>query len=344
MIRLHVFLGLLLAMAGQVRADEAASVLVVTAPPQRGSLPDVVVAYGTATPALDSSMTISLQSQGRVTRFLVTPGEAISAGQALLEFEVSQSALGTYQQAVTALAAAKADRARLVQLRADQLVTKDQVTQADKVIADAQTTLDTLTRSGADKPNVTIRAPFDGVVSTTPIAQGDTIAPGAPMMTLMRADGLVVTVGIEPSQRLRARIGDKATLTPLMNGGAPADGKLIRIDGLLNPKTHFVDADVATKAHLLPGAAFRASITVGRFAGYLVPRDAVLTDSAGSYVFQVADMKARRVNVTIVGSNDAQSAIDGSIDAVQPIVVQGNYQLSDGMAVRFAPSTTTPTQ
>ncbi len=337
MIPPAVILALLIAAVSASAAEET-SVLVETMMPQRGSLPDEIVAFGTATPALDGSMTVSLQSQGRVTRFLVTAGEAISAGQPLLDFAVSQSAIGNYQQAVTALAAAKTDRARLAQLRAQQLATKDQVTQADKAIADAQTTLQTLTRSGADKPDLTIKAPFDGVVSAIPIAQGDTVAPGAPMMTLMRADGLVVTVGIEPSQRLRLKIGDPAQLTPLTSGGAPSGGSVVRIDGLLNPKTHLIDADVATKAHLLPGAAFRAAITAGQFMGWVVPRDAVLRDAKGAYLFQVAALKAHRVDVTLVGSTDTQSVLSGPIDAASPFVTQGNYQLSDGMAVRLAPT------
>src|ERR1700722_6829552 len=88
-------------------AAEEASVLVATMTPRQGSLPDIVTAYGTAGPALGSSMTVSLQSQGRVLRFDVTPGEAVKAGRPLLEFEVSQSALGAYRQAETALRTAE---------------------------------------------------------------------------------------------------------------------------------------------------------------------------------------------------------------------------------------------
>jgi biotin carboxyl carrier protein len=225
-------------------AAEEGSVLVTIMMPSKGSLPDVVTAYGTAGPAVDSSMTISLQSQGRVLHFAVTPGEAVKAGQPLLEFSVSESALGSYRQVEIALQTAKVERSRIAQLLKQQFATKDQLTQADQAIADAQTTLDTLKKSGSDQPDLTIKAPFDGVVSTIPVAQGDTIAPGAPMMTLMRAGGLVVRVGIEPAQWFRMKRGDPVMLQPMTSGGAPASGMLIRIDGLLNPKTHLIDADV----------------------------------------------------------------------------------------------------
>ncbi len=321
-------------------AAEGGSVLVTTMAPRQGSLPDIVTAYGTARPALDSSMTISLQSQGRVLRFDVTPGEAVKAGQQLLEFGVSESALGSYRQAETALQTAKIERARIAQLLKLQLATKDQLTLADKAIADAQTTLDTLKKSGSGQPSLTIKAPFDGVVSAIPVAQGDTIAPGAPMITLMRVDGLVVSVGIEPAQRFHMKPGNPVTLQPLTSGGAPAPGTLVRIDGLLNPKTHLIDADVAASARLLPGAAFMAQITVGQFDGFIVPRDVVLSDAEGAYLFQTDGGKAHRVAVTIIGSTGDQTAVTGAIDPAKPIVLQGNYQIEDGMKVRLGDTQT----
>jgi biotin carboxyl carrier protein len=188
-------LNALLGLAPGVAAEEG-SVLVTTMAPRRGSLHHHL---RDGRSALNGSMTISLQSQGRVLQFDVTPGEAVKAGQPLLEFGVSESALGSDRQAETALQTAEVERARIAQLLRQQLATKDQLTQADKAIADAETTLDTLKKSGSGQPNLSIKAPFDGVVSAIPVAQGDTIAPGAPMITLMRIDGLVVSVGIEPS-------------------------------------------------------------------------------------------------------------------------------------------------
>ena len=202
-------------------------------------------------------------------------------------------------------------------------------------LRDAETTLDTLKKSGSGQPNLSIKAPFDGVVSAIPVAQGDTIAPGAPMITLMRIDGLVVSVGIEPAQRHRLKRGDPVTLLPMTSGGAPASGTLVRIGALLNPRTHLIDADVAPSARLLPGAAFMAQITVGKFDGFIVPRDAVLSDAEGAYLFQTDGGKAHRIAVTIVGSADGQIAVTGAIDPAKPIVLQGNYQLEDGMEVRL---------
>ena len=124
---------------------------VQTVAPRAGVVPDLVTAYGSAAPALDGGMTLSLQQDGRVLAIAVTPGETVHAGERLLDFGASAAAVATYQQAVSALTAARQQRAHTAQLLGQQLATRDQLAQADKAVADAQSTLDALHREGADR-------------------------------------------------------------------------------------------------------------------------------------------------------------------------------------------------
>ena len=322
---------------GVLRADETPSVLVQTEMPRQGSLPDILSAYGTAMPALNGGMTLSVQQEGRVTAIAVTPGEKVHAGQHLLEFSASATASSAFQQAVSALSLAQAERGHVAQLLRQQLATRDQLAQADKAVADAQATLDALRREGGGEPVRNLDAPFDGIIETIPVAQGDRVQPGAPLVTLVRLDGLVVTAGIEPGEKDRVRPGQSVHLVPLA-GGEPIDGHVLRVDAILNPKTRMVDADLAVPVGaVMPGAAFRADITVGQFQGWVVPHDAVLTDDKGTYVFQIADGKATRIEVALVGSRDGQDVVTGALDPTRELVVQGNYQLDSGMPVREGP-------
>ena len=84
-------------------ADATGSVLVQTQMPARGSLPQRVLAYGVATPAINGGMTLSVQAEGRVIRIDVTAGEAVHAGQSLLEFHLAAAASSSYQKALSAL-------------------------------------------------------------------------------------------------------------------------------------------------------------------------------------------------------------------------------------------------
>src|ERR1700692_4863816 len=85
------------------KADATGSVLVQTQMPARGSLPHSVLAYGVATPAINGGMTLSVQAEGRVMRIDVTAGEAVHAGQSLLDFHLAAAVSSSYQQAVSAL-------------------------------------------------------------------------------------------------------------------------------------------------------------------------------------------------------------------------------------------------
>ena len=331
----------LLLIVAAASADDAPSVLVQTQAPQRGTLPETITAYGTAVPAINGGMTLSVQAEGRVMHLLVTPGEAVHAGQALLEFQLSAAASSTYEQAQSALKLARQEQARTARLLAQQLATRDQQAQADKAVGDAQAALTALEQENGGKPHQTIPAPFDGVVGAIPVAQGERVQPGAALVTVTRTGGLVVTVGIEPAQRRKLKLGQSATLVSLdSSDGAPEPalhGKLVRIDKALNPKTRLVDADLVPDGDAdepLQGQAFRAGIEVGQVPGWLLPRNAVLDDEQGAYLFQVADGKAVRVNVKRVGGNDNITVVDGSVDPARPLVTVGNYQLADGMAVR----------
>jgi len=186
---------------------------------------------------------------------------------------------------------------------------------------------------GAQTFGATHSARF-GVVATVPVNQGDRVAAGAALVTITRSNGLVVTCGIEPAEVKRLKIGQTVRIKPLAGEGEAVEGKLSRIDKSLNPKTRLVDADVVVDDELIQGQAFRAQIEVGELKGWIVPRDAVLDDDEGAYVFQVAGDKAKRIKIKRVGNDDESAAVEGPLDPKLEVVTVGNYQLEDGGVVR----------
>ena len=312
-----------------------ASVLVETRPATSGELPEQLVAYGSAAPALNGAMTLSIPADGRVMRILVTPGEAVRSGQALLEFQLSAAASSALAQAQSELRLAREEQTRTARLLEQQLATRDQKAQADKAAGDAQAALDALERETGGKTQQTLTAPFEGVVDTLPVLQGDRVAAGAPLVTVTRRNGLVVTVGIEPSELARLHPRQHAQVQSLASPRSIA-GTVVRVDHSLNPKTRLVDADIAVEGDLLQGDAFRARIEIGRLKGWVLPRGAVLDDDAGAYLFQLNGTKAVRVGVQRLGGDDEQVVVSGPLDPHREVVVVGNYQLEDGMVVRKA--------
>lgn len=310
------------------------SVLVGTVASRRGSLPTVVAAYGSVAPSVIGTQTFSEAQPGQVTRLMVAPGSVVRAGQPLATFLTAPSSRSAYEQAVSALAAARKAKATTAQLLSQQLATTDQQVQADKAVSDAQTTLAALRAEGAGSASHTIVAPYAGVVTAVTVAQGDRTQPGAAILTIARAGAIVVTVGVDPAQRGALAAGQSATLTRLSGGGTLA-GRVVRVDGSLNATTRMVDVDLTFPAGtLLPGEAMQVAIKTGRTTGWVVPHAAVVTSGPAPHVFQAAGGKAKSVPIRLLLASDAGDVVDGRLDPNRPLIVDGAYQVTDGDAVR----------
>ena len=309
-------------------------VLVSTVAPQQGALPAIVTAYGSVTPSEIGTRTFNQAQPGQVTRLFVAPGSAVKAGQSLATFVTAPSSRSTYEQALSAVSAAQKTRATTAQLLTQQLATTDQLVQADKALSDARTSLAALRAEGAGAPVHTIVAPFAGVVTTVAVAQGDRTAAGATILTVARSGGIVVTVGIDPSQRDAVAIGQAASLKRL-SGGGTLDGRVVRVDGALNAVTRMVDVDLSFPAGaLLPGEPMQVEIRTGAVSGWVVPHAAVVTAGGSPRIFQVQNGKAGAVPVAVRLSSDAGDVVDGALSPRLPVIVAGAYQVADGDAVR----------
>ena len=323
-------------------AEPPAAVLVTTAPAQQGTMPNILTAFGEAAPAQGSGSVISLPQDGRVAALLVTQGERVAAGTRLLVFNQAASVTSTYSQAVTSLGLTQTERAHTAELLAQHLATRDQLAQADKSVSDARAALDALVRQGADRPTTEIRAPFDAIVVSIPVSPGDRVAAGAALMTLARLDDLVVTAGIDPTQYDLVRPGMAVRLSRVAEDPAPGPGPslagtVLRLDGMVNPKTRLLDVDVSLpKTGAIAGEAFRADITVGQLQGWIVPHDAVLSDEKGFYLYQVAGSHAARVDVQVLATHGGRDAVSGHVDGAEQVIVSGATQLQSGDPVRLA--------
>lgn len=317
--------------------------LVTTQPAQKGSLPRTVTAYGTLEPAPGGgSETLSVLRAGRVTQIEVHQGEPVKRGQALLSIAADPAALASYKQAVAAMMLARAQRQNAAQMLAQHLATRDQLAAADKALADAQSSLDALDRGGGGSAQQTLSAPFDGIISALLTAPGARVAAQTPLVTIARASKLVATVGVEPGVRAQVAIGQPARIEPLYTGSI-GQGWVVSVSAILDTTTRLVPVlidpapDGTTELGLLPGSPVRVSVQVAMMTGWLAPRDAVLTDAKGPYVFQVNAGKAARVEVRVIGMAGSTTVIAGPLDPARPLVTSGNYQLQDGAAVRTAP-------
>jgi membrane fusion protein, multidrug efflux system len=317
-------------------AEPATSALVRVARLERHPLPTTLTVFGEV--ATGKVEAVSFPRAGQVSSLLVVAGERVQRGAPLAMLASDPSTEMAYEQAASSVNLAQNELHRQERLLQLQLATASQVDTARKALADAEATLKAQRKIGGGDAASAIVAPFDGVVTAISVAQGDRIQPGVAILQLGRADSQRILLGIEPEDRRAIRIGMPVTLSFVRRPGEQLHGSISEIDALVDPKTQLINAIVVLPASddavLVPGMRVRADITLKEQIAWIVPRDAVLSDGNGSYIFQVDQGVARRINVKTVAEQADVLGIDGQLDPARPAVVSGNYELQDGMKVR----------
>jgi RND family efflux transporter MFP subunit len=324
--------------AGTPAAPPEPSVAVETAPLRQQTLTDVVAGFGTVTTTDNAMVDIAFLHAGQVSLLHVRSGEAVRAGQALIDLTADPSALLSFERAQATLDFAKQDLARTQALVAQHLATNAQLAMARKAVEDATAALATERQLGNDRRVEVANAPFDGYIASLAVAPGDRLQPNTTVMKLARTDqGVRVVVGLEPEEARRVKPGMAAELSPVFAPDQHFPGSVAALGGTLNAASRRIDTWVdgpAASDALVPGTAVTVRIAVAQRHGWVVPRQAVLHDASGDYVFQVVGGKARRMPVQIGLETDQQTEISGSLDPALPVVTLGNYELRDGEAVR----------
>jgi multidrug efflux pump subunit AcrA (membrane-fusion protein) len=107
----------------------------------------------------------------------------------------------------------------------------------------------------------------------------------------------------------------------------------------VDPQTRLASAVAQPESisSLVPGSAVRARIVIAAHTNALtVPRAAVLYTDEQPFVFVAEGGKARRRPVTTGLVDDTRIEILKGLKAGESVVVGGNYELDDGMAVQLA--------
>jgi RND family efflux transporter MFP subunit len=318
-------------------AEEEQSVLVTTVEAQSHMLPLTIDVFGLV--ATGMPQTLSFPQAGQLLRLAVVPGQRVRRGDLIATLGSDPGARSAYAQAESGLAFARRELQRNRDLLGLQLATQAQVDTAARQMADAQSALDTQAKLGGASAEARLSAPFDAVIAAVPVAQGDRLAAGAAVVQLGPVDRLRVLLAIEPAASAALRVGMPVSLRAVQ-GEQTVRAAIGALQNVVDPKTQMTGAIVPLPAGLpdglLPGMQVTGTIELDRKQAWVVPRQAVLSDDKGTYLFQVLKGRARRVAVARLVDAGATFGVSGPLDPALPVVVLGNYELQDKMAVRTA--------
>ncbi|QGZ56111.1 efflux RND transporter periplasmic adaptor subunit [Paraburkholderia acidiphila] len=333
--------------SGTAGGTPAPSAAVQVVHVMREPVSQTVVAYGSVAAAASNATTLSLSYLARVTRVLVQPGQTVARGAPLFVVQADPNAVIAYNQAQSAATLARGELSRTGSLFRDGLATQSQLAAAQKALDDAQQALAAQSATGIAPGSKTVTAPVAGVVTQLAAVPGDQIQAGTALAQLVAANGPAgnaanVALGVEPADALKLRVGARVVLRPLSAslGSQRAQGRVVLVGAAIDAQSQLVNVGANVPlagTAFLPGTRVRADIDTQTGTWWNVPRAAVLQDARGSYLYQVApDNKAHRVDVTVKVEHGDTYGVDGALDASRPLVVVGNYELEDGMAVRVA--------
>lgn len=281
--------------------------------------------------------TLSTQVTGAIVQLTVHAGEHVKAGQALARIDArlaSQSAAAS--QAQVAAAQAQAALAGRQWERQQQLFAKNYISQAALESARAQwqasqaqvKALQAQAGAAATQSGLhVLHAPFDGVVTSVPVALGDMALPGKPILTLIDPAALRVTAQLTQAQAAQMQAPGAKVEVEL--AGRRLTPTTLQVLPTADAQSHTVTLRAGLPADLpgaLPGAFARLWWQGGEAAGepprIFVPAQAVVRRSelAGVYV-QGADGKPRLRQVRLGQAQGEMTEILAGVRAGEQVAL-----------------------
>lgn len=274
---------------------------------------------------------------GRVTKISFTSGQAIAAGQLLLQLnDAPEQAERIRLQAQ--LRNAQAALARTRSLVAQNAATQEQLDDARAVHDMA---LGALRQNEALIAQKAIRAPFSGVVGIRRVHEGQYLNAGDAIVSLVDARTLHANFSLAEQSSPGLYVGQPVELLVDAYPGRSFQAKVSAIDPLIDrSRTVQVQATLTNPDSLLKAGMY-ASIQVALAETQTVltiPETAVTYTAYGDTVF-VAErndqqmLVVKRVAVQAGERRDGRVVIDKGLREGDRVVTSGQLKLSDGMAV-----------
>jgi RND family efflux transporter MFP subunit len=177
-----------------------------------------------------------------------------------------------------------------------------------------------------------------GIITRLDVSQGQRVQADTTAMLIAAETKLIARLGVEPEDLKDIRPGTPVTITPLFVPDVTIESTIREIHAMIDPATQLVEVLAAIPEkevnRLVLGSRVRGRIQLDSRTSLIVPRSAVLTDGGNAYLYTIADDRARRVPVQTWIEQNGVIAVSGSLKPGDRVVVTGNYELADGMAVR----------
>lgn len=342
-----MFLALLLAACGPtetapVRAPTRVGAAAVTTGPAQPP----VLTSGVITTR--EELRLSFKVAGIIRRIGVNEGAAVTAGQQLAVLELTEVD-AQLEQARQLADKAERDLARSTRLRADQVISEEEL---EAIRTQAAVARAAVRSAEFNRDFSRIVAPRDGIVLRKLVEEREFVQPGQAVLVVgPEAGGYIVRAALSDRDVVRLRLGDPASVTTDAFPGQALQGRVTLLPGAADAASGLFDIEVElapAPVRLVSGLSARLRIDPAAASESTLPYAPIAAvieaDGDQAAVFVIEDGAARRRPVRVAFIAPAAVAIAAGLKAGETVVTDGALYLEDGEKIQVVPPQATAAQ
>jgi len=283
-----------------------------------------------------SAPALAAETSGRVVRLYVDGGSVVRKGQVLAELdgEPQRLAVASARASVERLEALLANQQRTVkryqELRStavSESMLEEAVAQQSARQAELNDARARLAEAEYRLDRTRVRSPVDAVVERRQISEGDFVAPGTPIVTIVGLEQLRVVLPFPERLSGQLKAGLAVTMDQPSRPGQTLTGTITEVRPMVGTNNRAVEAlvDLPPGEDWPPGGSVTARVVLAS-----VPAGSVVRRPAGDVVYVLQGDKATERKVTVGIRTAAHAEILSGVAAGETVVESGAGFLTDG--------------
>jgi len=263
-----------------------------------------IVAQGQAEP--NRTVTIRAETKGQIAEILADEGASVAAGDVIVRLEADD------RKAMLLRAEARVREQQSAFEASESLGKKGYQTQrqADQIFSSLQTAKAELEEARIELERIDIKAPFEGVVLSSPMELGAYVDVNGEVATIVDNDPLVVSVRIPQQDVSALKLGQPANVT--FATGQQRDGKIRYIAARADEdtRTFRVEVELPNPNGEIPsGISAEAKVPTGALMAHFVSPAALSLNDEGKLGIKTVDEHNK---VTFHTASIVLSDVDGA--------------------------------
>lgn len=291
-------------------------------------------AVGTLQP--NEAVTVAPEIAGRIERIAFTEGQAVKAGEVLVELDAA-ILKAELSKARSDLALAKANNERAVTLATQGMGTLRAKDEAQGAFQAAQANLEL---AEARLQKATLRAPLSGIVGLRAVSAGAYVAAGQRIVDLTSIHPLKLDFRVPELSLADVRKGQAVKVTVDALSGKAFEGEIYAIDPVVDVAGRAIRIRARVpnpRGELSPGLFARVQVTVGRRENaLLIPESAVFAREEKTYVYRVVEGRAVRTAVVLGQRRPGFVEVREGLTREARVVTAGQQQVREGSQLQVA--------